>query len=92
MKRLILILLLLGIIPSNILAEEKTITLSVPGMNCPVCPITVRKSLEGVDGVTNAQVDYGSKSATVTYNDQQANPDSLMKATENVGYPSTIIK
>ena len=34
-------------------AAPKTVTLAVPGMTCATCPITVKKALTKVTGVTN---------------------------------------
>lgn len=73
-------------------AAEQSVILSVPGMNCPVCPITVKKSLQKVEGVKSVTVSYENKTATVSFDDQKAAIKSLLKATENVGYPATVLK
>lgn len=80
----------LAFMSSAALAAVQTITLSVPGMNCPVCPITVKKALEKVAGVKKAKVDFKSKEAMVTFEDARTNPDQLIKATTDAGYPSTL--
>jgi periplasmic mercuric ion binding protein len=41
-------------------AKSQTITLDLPTMNCAMCPITVKKALTKVQGVTKAEVSYGS--------------------------------
>lgn len=91
MKYLFLAFIFVNQLTTTALAEEQTVTLSVPGMNCPVCPITVRKALKKVDGVSQVKVDYESKSATVIFDDRVTGTKTLMKATENVGYPSTVL-
>jgi mercuric ion binding protein len=54
-------------------ATPTTITLDVKNMTCATCPITVKKSLEKVSGVSTVKVDYGKKTATVTFDpDDQA--------------------
>jgi len=71
--------------------ELKTITLSVEGMTCPVCPITVKKALKKVDGVTEASASFegnGIGWATVTYDADKTNVEALTEATEDAGYPS----
>ncbi|MGH8679781.1 MAG: mercury resistance system periplasmic binding protein MerP [Burkholderiales bacterium] len=75
---------------ATVFAAPDTVTLSVPGMNCPVCPITVKKALTRVDGVSRVAVDYGSKEATVTFDDAKASVDALTEATANAGYPSSV--
>lgn len=71
-------------------AAEQSVILSIPGMDCPVCPITIKKSLEKVAGVKSVDVSYENKTAAVSFDDQSADVKSLLKATENVGYPSTL--
>jgi mercuric ion binding protein len=75
---------------SAVAAATKTVTLSVPGMNCAACPITVKKALNGVPGVSKAEVNYDNKEATVTFDDAKARVDALLKATADAGYPSTV--
>tara|TARA_Y100000590_G_scaffold319330_1_gene361376 strand:+ start:2403 stop:2711 length:309 start_codon:yes stop_codon:yes gene_type:complete len=89
MKRLLVFVLLMGDLLSVAWADTRTVKLSVPSMNCAMCPITVRKALEKVDGVKQADVDYKTKSAVVIYDDQKASVDLLTKATQDAGYPST---
>ena len=36
-------------------------------MTCPVCPITVKKALERVPGVTEAKVDFDKKTASISF-------------------------
>lgn len=72
------------------IAAEQTIVLSVPGMNCSVCPITVKKSLQKVEGVKSVNVTYENKTATVSFDNEQTDISSLTNATRNVGYPSHI--
>jgi len=69
-------------------AVEQSVLLSVPGMNCPVCPITIKKSLQQVAGVKSVNVSYESKTAQVSFDDKLTDIKSLLKATKNVGYPS----
>ena len=62
MKKLI-ILIWLSLFSITAWAEFKSVTLAVPGMSCPVCPITVRKALEKIDGVHEVNVDLESRTA-----------------------------
>ena len=71
-------------------ATPKTITLDVQNMTCKLCPITVKKSLEKVSGVSAVKVDFDKKTAIVTYDSDKAKPDELTNATTNAGYPSTV--
>lgn len=71
-------------------AATQTVMLSLPGMTCAVCPLTVKKVLTTVDGVTNAEVSFEKREAVVTFDDAKTNVRALTKATEGAGYPSLI--
>lgn len=49
---------------SALAAAPKTVTLDVKNMTCELCPITVKKSLEKVSGVSIVKVDFDKKTAT----------------------------
>ena len=75
-------------LPVQAFAADKTVTLDVPGMYCEMCPITVRKALSRVPGVTNVNASYEKKEAVVTFDDTKASIDALTRATADAGYPS----
>jgi mercuric ion binding protein len=78
-------------LPFAVLAGTlETVTLDVQNMSCAVCPITVKKALDKVPGVTSAKVDFDKKTASVTFDPDNANPAALTKATSDAGYPSTV--
>ena len=72
------------------MAATRTVTLSVPGMTCPTCPITIKKSLQKVDGVSAIASDLAQKTVTIIYDDAKTQPATLTQATANAGYPSTV--
>jgi len=90
--RKLLIALLVALPFAALAAPSKTVTLAVQNMTCPLYPITVKKSLEKVAGVSAVQVDFDKKTATVTYDPDKAQPEALTKATTNAGYPSAVQK
>jgi mercuric ion binding protein len=69
-------------------ASPRTVTLNVPGMTCPVCPITVKKALGKVSGVSKIDVQFEKKQVLVTFDDAKTNTDALVKATTDAGFPS----
>jgi mercuric ion binding protein len=71
-------------------AGTKTVVLDVPTMYCDICPITVKKALSKVPGVSGVEVSYEKKEATVTFDDAKATVEALTKATANAGYPATV--
>ncbi|MGR8980208.1 MAG: cation transporter [Gammaproteobacteria bacterium] len=70
----------------------QSVVLSIPGMDCPVCPITIKKSLQKVEGVNTVDVSYENKTAAVSYDSGLTDISRLLKATEEVGYPSEVLK
>ena len=94
-KNLIVSTLTLGLFAGLIgsaVAATRTVTLSVPGMYCEVCPITVRKALEKVPGVSKASASLEKKEATVTFDDTKASIKALEDATFDAGYESKLIE
>lgn len=80
----------LSLIPSAVLATERTVTLAVQNMSCSACPFTVRSSLQAVTGVKTVSVSLKTETATVTYDDAKTDIRALTSATTNAGYPSTL--
>jgi len=69
-------------------ASPQIVTLNVSGMTCAACPITVKKALEKVPGVSTVEVRFEKKQVLVTFDDAKTNTDALVKATTNAGYAS----
>ena len=83
-------LLLTVLASSAAFAETRTVTLSVPGMNCDLCPLTIKKAVSRVPGVASVEASYEKKEAVVTFDDSKTSVEALTKATANAGYPSTL--
>ncbi len=90
MKRILMLSLLLGLAAPPGLAAARTVTLSIPGMNCAACPITVKKALEKVAGVQAVKVDLDARTATVSFDDAKTGIGQLTRATAQAGYPATV--
>jgi mercuric ion binding protein len=80
-----------AILASPVWAATQTVTLSVPGMTCATCPITVKKALTKVSGVSKVDVNLDRREARVTFDDAKANVEALTRATQDAGYPSTVV-
>ncbi len=89
MKELLAALCLAAVV-GPALAAPQTVTLSVPGMTCAACPITVKKALSKVEGVSQVGVTLEKREAVVTFDDAKADTQKLTKATEDAGYPSSV--
>ena len=73
-------------------AATQTVTLSVPGMTCAACPITVKKAIAQVEGVSKTSVSFDKREAVVTFDDTKATAQKLTEASANAGYPATVKK
>ena len=89
MRKLVALVALSTTLATPAWAAIQTVTLSVPGMTCAACPITVKKALSKVDGVLKAEVSYEKLEAIVTFDDAKTSVEALTRATANVGYPSS---
>ena len=82
-------LVLLG---TAVAAEPRTVTMGVEHMTCAACPITVRKALSHVEGVSASIVDMKSHTATVTFDPARTTPEALAAAVSNAGIPAKLLR
>ena len=84
------------IINNNINTDERmekeimTKTMMIEGMMCGHCEMTVKKALEAIEGVENADVSHEKGSAVVTLSGD-VSEDALKKAVEDKDYKVTSI-
>lgn len=76
--------------PSLVLAAERTVKLSVPGMSCASCPYMVKSAISKVDGIKSVEATMEDRSATVVFDDTLTNLQEIQEATAGIGYPSTV--
>ena len=89
MNKLMSLLALSAAFAAPAWATTQAVTLSVPGMTCAACPLTVKQALNKVKGVSKTEVSYEKRQAVVSFDDSLTNVQTLTKATADVGYPST---
>ncbi|KZC20359.1 MULTISPECIES: mercury resistance system periplasmic binding protein MerP [Rhodanobacter] len=92
MKILSMLIALAAAFSAPAWAATQTATLSVPGMTCSACPVTVKKALSKVPGVEKTQILLEQRQAIVTYDDAKTSLADLTKATTDAGYPSTQVR
>ena len=73
-------------------SDPQTITLDLPKMNCPMCPITVKMALNKVEGVNKTEVSLEKKQAVVIFENTKTTAAALVQATTDAGYASTVKK
>ncbi|WP_235974569.1 cation transporter [Stappia albiluteola] len=81
--------------PSSVLVSaaqaaeaERTATFDVPGMTCALCPVTVKKAMEGVEGVSQVEVDFDTRTAIVVFDPSVTSVEAIAAASANAGYPA----
>jgi mercuric ion binding protein len=72
-------------------AAQQSAVLSVPGMNCPTCPITVKVALTRLDGVIDVKSNLTKRETTVVFDSAKVQVEALTSATKNAGFPSTLV-
>ena len=72
-------------------AEPRTVILGVEHMTCAACPITVRKALSHVAGVSASTVDMKAHTATVTFDPTRTSAEALATAVSQAGFPAKVL-
>jgi len=61
-------------------------TYKVKGMHCASCSAIIEKTLKKVEGVHSAEVNYGTETAKVTFDEAKTNHHHLSQKVEHLGY------
>lgn len=72
------------------MAKLKTMDLSIEGMHCASCAITLDKSLNRLEGVNEVNVDLNSNKAHVVIDPRQVTIDDIDKIVKDLGF--TLLK
>jgi mercuric transport protein len=76
-------------LPAGAPLATAQVALTVEGMTCASCDVTVRRALLNVDGVDAADVSFAPPRAIVSFDPTRATVADLMAATAAAGYPTT---
>ncbi len=60
------------------------ITLQIEGMSCQHCVMSVKKSLDGLEGTQSSEVTVGS--AKVSFDKSKTSKETIVSAVTNAGY------
>jgi len=77
-------------LPLFLFCAEKTTTIKIEGMTCPLCTTAIKKSLKKIKGVSKAKVKLNTKIAMVHY-DENVTEKVLLDAIKKTGYTGSII-
>lgn len=92
MKRYFIMLMMTIAVSQPVWAAPKTVALSIPGMSCAACPVTIKIALNRVPGVTATTVNFDNRQAIVTFDDAKTDVEALLRATAETGYPAILIE
>lgn len=67
-----------------------TLELSVKGMTCGGCVRSVQRKLEATPGVRKAEVNLENGSATVVYDMDAVQPETLAAAVRAIGFDASV--
>ena len=77
---------------AQVAAAERQATFAIENMTCATCPITVRKAMKGVAGVSEVSVDFAAKTARATFDPSRTTVTAIAAASTNAGYPARAIQ
>ncbi len=66
--------------------QKEKAALQITGMHCASCAATIEESLNKVEGVSKAAVNFATEKAYVEYDPSKASPQALEKAVKEAGY------
>ncbi|MBA3909921.1 MAG: hypothetical protein C0524_08535 [Rhodobacter sp.] len=69
-------------------ATEQTVTFAIDNMTCALCPVTVKRAMEGVAGVRVVEIDFEARTATVIFDTAATSAEAIAAASANAGYPA----
>lgn len=75
---------------AQVVAAEQTVTFTVDNMTCALCPVTVKRAMEGVEGVHAVEINFDARTATVVFDTAATSADAIAAASANAGYPALV--
>jgi len=67
---------------------ESRVKLDLPikGMSCASCAVNIQKSLDGMEGVSRANMNFAASRATVLFEPRLVSPEKIIQAVRQTGY------
>ncbi|MCK5671393.1 heavy-metal-associated domain-containing protein, partial [Candidatus Bathyarchaeota archaeon] len=67
-------------------AKTKTLVIPVKGMHCATCALSISKGLFKKDGVSKADVNYGTEKAVVEYDPEKISLEEIGEVIRELEY------
>ena len=75
----------------NTQSVETQLDLSLTGMSCNACAMTIEKGLKKIPSV-QASVNYATESARVSFSQKQTSTDEIINAVKSLGYNARLLE
>ena len=70
---------------------DTQLDLSLTGMSCNACAMTIEKGLNKMSGV-QASVNFATESARISFSNQQTNPEKIIETVKSLGYNARLLE
>ena len=70
---------------------DTQLDLSLTGMSCNACAMTIEKGLNKMPGV-QALVNFATESARISFSNQQTNPEKIIETVKSLGYNARLLE
>ena len=70
---------------------DTQLDLSLTGMSCNACAMTIEKGLNKMPGV-QASVNFATESARISFSNQQTNPEKIIETVKSLGYNARLLE
>jgi len=90
MKRYFALWMIVFAVIQPVWAESRTVVLTIPGMSCGACPLTIKMALSRIAGVTGMTFNLDSRQAIVHFDTAKTTVEALLRATGDAGYPAAL--
>ncbi|RXJ84858.1 heavy-metal-associated domain-containing protein [Arcobacter sp. CECT 8985] len=71
---------------------SKEVVIEISQMHCPLCTTMVKQAIKKVDGVNKVKVKLNTKNATVDFNEDKTDIQSILKAIKTTSYTGRVLK
>lgn len=75
----------------TIQSVDTQLDLSLTGMSCNACAMTIEKGLNKMPGV-QASVNFATESARISFSNQQTNPEKIIETVKSLGYNARLLE
>ena len=71
--------------------NTRRITLTLSGMHCTSCAVNIDLTLEDLPGVANSKTNYARSRATIDFEPEKIDPDTIISEISKLGYEAKIV-